>query len=115
MLDALMMLLLISALVACPIFLIWRENQLRWWARYVLSLMPVAYTWIGWRLGVLAYDHFGCQGGAKNVHACYANGIDVTALVGHGMFLMIPFIFFAAPMSLWFLLNTGAKHIGQRN
>jgi hypothetical protein len=61
--------------------------------------LPAAYTGLGWGLGILAYDFF-------------MGGMDFTPLVGHGDFLMIPFVFIAAPLSLWLLLNTGAKQIG---
>jgi hypothetical protein len=37
---------------------------------------------------------------------------DVTALVGYGLFLMIPFVFVALPLTLWLLLNTTLEQIG---
>ena len=78
----------------------------------MLPALPAAYTWAGWKFGVVAYDFFGCQGGMKNIPACFAGGTDFTPLVGHGFFLMIPCIFVATPISLWLLLNTGVKQVG---
>lgn len=112
MLDVFFLTLLAVVLLAPPLILFRREEVLRWRTRYLLSVLPVAYTGLGWRLGILAYDFFGCQGGTKNVHACLMGGMDFTPLVGHGGFLMIPFVFIAVPLSLWLLLNTGAKQIG---
>jgi hypothetical protein len=43
----------------------------------------------GWQLGMLAVTQLDCLGG-KNLHSCAAGGTDMTALVGHGLFLMIP-------------------------
>ncbi|MDH1264733.1 hypothetical protein [Pseudomonas sp. GD03944] len=115
MLELLLFLTLGLGLFAAPAFLVWRGQQMGWWGRYLLALVPVVYTGAGWWLGIVAYDYFGCQGGAKNVHACLAGGAEVIALVGHGLFLSIPFMFVAVPLSLWFLLDTTMKHIGQWN
>lgn len=112
MIDALMLTVLAVVLFAPPIILSRHEDKIRWRGRYFLSALPVAYTWAGWKLGVIAYDFFGCKGGMKNIHACFAGGIDFTPLVEHGSFLMIPCVFVAAPLSLWLLLNTGAKQVG---
>lgn len=110
--------LLLAPLTAALILLSRYETKMAWRSRYLLSVFPGTYTWAGWKLGVIAYDFFGCQGGMKNIHACLAGGTDFTSLVGHGFFLMIPCIFIATPLSLWLLLNTVTKQMGawhQRN
>ncbi|MDC7698291.1 hypothetical protein [Vogesella indigofera] len=112
MMNFLLLALLGAALFAPPILLSRYEGRMAWRSRYLLSALPVAYTWAGWKLGVVAYDFFGCQGGMKNIHACLTGGTDLTPLVGYSFFLMIPCIFVATPLSLWLLLNTGAKQIG---
>lgn len=80
--------------------------------RYVLSILPAAYSGIGWLLAKIGYGYFACEGGLKNIHACMALGHDVTFLIGYGFFLMLVFTFIAGPLSLWMLLNTVAKQIG---
>lgn len=47
------------------------------------------------------------------MHDCLAGGADITAWVGYGLFLMIPFLFLGVPLSLWFLLDTTVKHLGR--
>lgn len=112
MMSFLLLALLAAALFVPPMLLSRYETRMAWRSRYLLSIIPSAYTWAGWKLGVVAYDFFGCQGGMKNIHACLAGGTDFTSLVGHGFFLMIPCIFIATPLSLWLLLNTVAKQMG---
>ncbi|WP_207888355.1 hypothetical protein [Pseudomonas sp. 30_B] len=105
--------ILALALFVPPAVLFWRALQLAWLVRYLLAVIPAAYTGIGWLLGSWGYAFANCQDGAKYLHDCLAGGVDVTAWVGHGLFLMIPFLFIGAPLSLWFLIDTAAKHIGQ--
>lgn len=108
-----LLLALLAAALFAPLILLSRyEDRMAWTTRYLLSALPVAYTWAGWKLGGVAYDFFGCQGGMKNIHACFTGGTDFTTLVEHGFFLMILCIFVATPLSLWLLLNTGAKQVG---
>lgn len=112
MLNFWLLAVLVMALVTPPILLLNYENRMTWLSRYLLSVFPAIYTWGGWRLAVVTYDFLGCRGGVKNVHACIASGLDVTPLVGHGFFLMIPSLLVATPISLWLLLNTSVKQIG---
>lgn len=112
MLTALLLLILAVALFAPPIILSNRAEHLPWAVRYCLSFFPFGYTFIGWQIGALGYDYFACQGNPKGFYDCIGWGIDFTPLVGHGLFLMIPCVFLALPVSLWFLLNTLAKQVG---
>ncbi|MDF3868659.1 hypothetical protein P3W53_29685 [Pseudomonas denitrificans (nom. rej.)] len=106
------LLILTLALFVPPILLFWRASRFTWPVRYMLAAMPAAYSCIGWQLGSWGYSYASCQGGAKNLRDCLASGTDITAWVGYGLFLMIPFLFLGAPLSLWFLIDTAAKHIG---
>ncbi|QJP07770.1 hypothetical protein [Pseudomonas multiresinivorans] len=107
------LLILALALFVPPILLFWRASSFIWPVRYLLAVIPAAYTCIGWQLGSWGYTHFNCLGGTKNLHDCLAGGADLTAWVGYGLFLMLPFLFIGAPLSLWCLIDTAAKHIGQ--
>ncbi|MBV7582160.1 hypothetical protein KW851_04985 [Pseudomonas sp. PDM33] len=106
------LLILALALFVPPMLLFWRASRLTWPVRYLLAVIPAAYTGIGWQLGSWGYTYANCQGGAKNLQDCLAGGADVIAWVGHGLFLVIPFLFFGVPLSLWCLIDTAAKHIG---
>ena len=85
-----------------------------WLARYIFSIVPLVYTWLGWQLAKVGYEFFACQGNLKSIQECVRWGVDFTPLIGHGFFLMIPCVFFALPVSLWFLLNTAVKHLRAR-
>ena len=112
MFNLLSLLLLLSVLVGPPIFLHRSEQTYGWPVRYVLSIFPAAYSGIGWILAKIGYGYFACEGGLKNIHACRAVGHDVTFVIEHGFFLMLVFTVVAGPLSLWMLLNTTAKQIG---
>ncbi|MDH1009608.1 hypothetical protein N5J43_18285 [Pseudomonas nicosulfuronedens] len=107
------LLILALALFVPPLLLFWRAPSFTWPMRYLLAVIPAACTGIGWQLGFWGYTYTNCQGGAKNLHDCLAGGVDITAWVGYGLLLMIPFLFLGVPLSLWFLLDTAAKHLGQ--
>lgn len=107
------LLILALALFVPPMLLFRQASRLTWPVRYLFAVVPAAYTGVGWQLGSWGYAHANCQGGAKYLHDCLAAGADITAWVGHRLFLMIPFLFIGAPLSLWFLIDTAAKHIGQ--
>lgn len=102
------------ALLGPPMVLAKYGPKLGWPLHYALALLPAAYTWGGWNLGIWAYEYFGCQGGTKSLANCTAHGSDMTWFVGYCIFLMIPSIFVAGPLTLWLLLRTGSKHIAER-
>lgn len=106
--------LLVLVMILPPVLLSSRRLTLAWPLRYLLSALPAAYTWIGSQIGMLAATRFDCLGGMKNLHGCSAGGTDMTALIGHGLFLMIPGVFVAAPLSMFLLLDTLCRHIGER-
>ncbi|WP_417775912.1 hypothetical protein [Stutzerimonas xanthomarina] len=105
-----MIALLIIVLNLPPVLLAYRRVLLAWPTRYVLAALPAAYTLTGWQLGRLAMTRFNCLGGVKNLHDYSMSGTDITVLVGHGLFLMIPGIFVAAPLSTFLLLDTLCRH-----
>lgn len=112
MLSVFLGFVLLATLFGSPALLLWRGSRMRWFQRYFLSLLPISYTALGWWLGTWAYGFFDCQGNTKNIHGCYAGSVEITALVGHGLFLAIPAMFVAGPLSLWFGLDTAIRHLG---
>ncbi|BCB26268.1 hypothetical protein SKTS_11540 [Sulfurimicrobium lacus] len=104
---------LLAMVVFAPIWILRQKSlSIQWPIRYLLAILPAMYTGLGWQFAVFAYTPLGCQGGMKNLHSCWVGGVDITPLVDHGFFLMIPFFFFAGPLSLWLLLNNAAEQIG---
>lgn len=106
------MLMLAVALLAPPIILWKREETLSWSKRYLLSIIPLGYTFIGWKLGAYGYGNLACQGNPKRFHDCILWGFDLTAIVDYGLFLMMPCLLFALPLSLWLSLDTALKQLG---
>lgn len=112
MIDLLFWPLLVTLLFAPP-WLLWRRaERLGWLSRYMLALLPVGVTWLGWQWGIWAFEHFDCQGNAKGLHDCLSNGQDMTAWVGRALFLSVPMMFIGLPLSGWFLIDTLIRHLG---
>jgi len=86
-----------------------------WTIRYVLALIPAALTLGGWQLAVAAYDFFGCQGNLKNLAPCYAGTINLLPWLGIGLFWLPLLSYVTVPVSVWLLINVGARHIGSHN
>jgi hypothetical protein len=112
MLSAISLLILAAALFAPPIILSKRANRFSWPVRYFLSVLPVCYTFLGWQVGAFGYEFFSCQGNVKGFQGCVGWGIDFTSLIGHGLFLMIPCVFVALPISVLLTIDTASKQIG---
>jgi hypothetical protein len=111
MLNTFLLLVLATALFTPPILLSKRGDRFTWPVRYFLSVFPVSYTFIGWQMAALGYGYFSCQGNPKWFHDCIGWGIDFTPLIEHGLFLMIPCVFLALPLTLILLLTTAVKQI----
>lgn len=109
-----LMLLLATTMVLPPVLLFAPRVAMAWPIRYGLAALPAIYTGVGWQLGAIAASRLACLGGIKNLHACTVSGTDVTTLVEYGLFLMIPAIFLAMPLSAFLLLNTLRKQMRAR-
>ncbi len=103
---------LLVVLIAPMAVLIRNENKLHWRTRYVLAAAPGAYCGLGWILATIGYGYFGCQGGLKHLHSCFAGTHDLTFLIGYGNFLMIVF-YIGGPLSLWLIFDTALKQLGK--
>lgn len=117
MVSLILFIALVAALFVPAIILNTRERFLSWFARYVLSIIPFAYTFLGWQLIRWAYEHgyFNCSGSYKMLHDCIRWDIDFTVMTTYGFFLMLACILVATPVSLWLLLDTTLKHIRSRH
>lgn len=110
--DFILLGLLAAALIGPPTMLVWRGGRLGWVFKYLISALPGAYTGLAYLLATKSFKYLDCEGGIKGVEGCMLAGLDVSLLVDHGFFLSIPFLFIGAPLSLWLLIDTGARQIG---
>ncbi|WP_043798359.1 hypothetical protein [Azospira oryzae] len=104
--------ILLAVLLAPPLCLARWPDRFSWPTRYALAALPLLYTTGGWQLGLAGVNFFACQGHSKDLHDCWRWGLDFTPLVDHGLFLIIPGLYIALPLSCWLLLNTGARQLG---
>lgn len=78
--------------------------RLSWPAKYFLSALPFALTFAGWRLADWAYSHYQCRGGLKDLQPCFAGSLDITGLIGIGLFfcqlLWVPAAILSAVLSI---------------
>lgn len=107
--------LLLILLLAPPIILLRHAERLRWASRHALAALPATVTGAGYGLASMAFVWLECEGDVKGLYGCMAYGRDISGLIEYGLFLLIPFLFVAAPLSAWLLLDTGARQIGAWN
>lgn len=82
--------------------------------KYTLAVIPPALFFALWKLGVFSYHYFSCQGNIKNLAPCSVGSIDLLPWLGVGMF-WCPILFgLSLPISAFFLIDIGAKHIGSK-
>ncbi|MNF56174.1 hypothetical protein D3C85_323620 [compost metagenome] len=85
-----------------------------WTTKYLLAVMPPIFFFTLWKLGVFAFHHFGCQGNIKNLAPCSLGGIDLLPWLAFGMFWSPILFWLSLPVSAFFLVDIGAKHLGSR-
>ena len=77
--------------------------------RYVAALLPTVVTLGGWKLAAWAYPYAQCTQNGKGFYGCTIGSVDVTALLGFGMFWCQLLAWLAIPVSAWLLFSTWAK------
>lgn len=85
-----------------------------WMTKYTLAATAPALFFGLWQLGVFSYHQFGCQGNIKNLAPCSAWGIDLLPWLGFGMFWSPILFWLSLPVSAFFLIDIGARHIGSK-
>jgi hypothetical protein len=106
----LQLLLLPVYLFAPPFILLNWHPRLSWTTRYALAIAPVAITYLGWLFGSWAFNYFECGGNFKMMGACLHWGYDFSSVIEFFLFLMIPGMALALPMSILLLLGTLYQH-----
>ena len=85
-----------------------------WMSKYIAAAAPPVIFFALWKLGIFSYHYFECQGNIKNLAPCYAGGFDLLPWLGFGMFWSPILFWLSLPVSAFFLIDTGAKHIGSK-
>jgi hypothetical protein len=85
-----------------------------WMSKYIVAATPPVIFFALWKLGVFSYHHFECQGNIKNLAPCSVGGFDLLPWLGFGMFWSPILFWLSLPISAFFLIDTGAKHIGSK-
>ena len=68
-----------------------------WAARYIISLLPLAFIGGAIFLVEWAVKTFNCSARGKDLLPCFAHGMDITPLLGIGLFwckLLLPVAWF---------------------
>ena len=82
-------------------------------SRYSFALVPGVLTVGCWMLAQAVLPTAECKGHVKGLHGCQLFGVDVTALLGFGLFWAPLLAFVAVPLSLWFVFSIwSAKRYG---
>ena len=70
-----------------------------WAARYIVSLLPLASVGGAILMAEWAFQTFDCSARGKELLPCFAHGIDITLLLGIGLFwckLLLPVAWFVS-------------------
>lgn len=89
--------------------------KLRWWAKYLIALLPVSLTYLGWWLAALLEPFFNCKGNPKYLYDCHGLGIDLTWHSGFGFFMMLASIYITTRLSCWLVIRTVAEEFAIRD
>ena len=60
------------------------------------------------------YGYFGCEEGIKNLISCSVGEIELISWFVSACFGARSFSGYRLPVSAWFLIDIGAKHIGSK-
>ncbi|MGO4327134.1 hypothetical protein AB4Z48_26620 [Cupriavidus sp. 2TAF22] len=89
--------------------------KLRWWAKYLIALLPVSLTYLGWWLVALLEPLSDSKGRPKCLYDCHGPGTDLTWLTGFGFFMMFVCICVATRHSCGLVIRTVAEEFAMRD
>ena len=78
--------------------------------RYALAWLPAVITVGGWQLARWAYEYFACQGSLKSLAPCIVGSVNITPLLGFGLFWLQLLAWVCVPLSVWLTIVAYAKH-----
>ncbi len=85
-----------------------------WVMKYTLTAIPPVLFFALWKLAAFFYGHFNCQGDLKSLAPCSAGGFDLQLFLGIGLFWGQLIFWLSLPVSAYFLISVGAKHVGSK-
>jgi hypothetical protein len=87
---------------------------MNWTCRYLLASLPAVVTVGGWQLARWAYNYFGCRSMPKGLEPCFAGSVEITPLVGFGLFWLQLLSWVCIPLAVWLLFAVYATHLKAR-
>ncbi|AYN96969.1 hypothetical protein EAW52_25080 [Pseudomonas sp. LTJR-52] len=85
-----------------------------WTSKYAFAITPPIIFFALWKIGIFSYHHFGCQGNIKNLAPCSIAGFDLLPWLGFSMGWSAILFWLSLAISVFFLIDIGAKHIGSK-
>lgn len=73
--------------------------------KYVLAILPVAITVLGWILARSAYTYFECTGSLKYMRPCDIGSFNLLPLLGLGLFWCPALLWITTPISFSLLIK----------
>lgn len=110
--DKLMIFILLGALIVPPIMLKKYQAKMSLAVKYMLSIIPVGYTFLSWKIlgSSFVMDFFQCNGNIKQL-SCIWNGWNFTPIVGQWFISMLACVFIGLPISSYWLVKIMGKQI----
>lgn len=87
--------------------------QRMWLVKYVAALLPALVTVGWWQWAVWAFVHYGCIDTGKNLQPCFADGVNITGMIGLGLFWCQILSWVCVPLSLCLLFAVFIRHGGR--
>lgn len=71
----------------------------------MLVLLPMA-SFLFWRIGIWAFDYFGCQDSGKFIEPCFAYGHNIQGWLGISLFWAPLLLLVSVPVCGWLLFES---------
>ena len=71
----------------------------------MLVLLPMA-SFLFWRIGIWAFDYFGCQDSGKFIEPCFAYGHNIQGWLGISLFWAPLLLLVSLPVCGWLLFES---------
>src|SRR5262249_19151179 len=91
------------------------RSKLRWWAKYLIALLPGSLTFLCLWLAALLEPFSDCKGNSKGLYDCHWLGFDLSWLTGFDFFMVLACISVATRLSRGLVLRTVAEEYAVRD
>jgi hypothetical protein len=89
------------------------KAQRLWRMECLAALLPALLTVGWWQWAVWAFVHYGCIDTGKNLQPCFADGLNITGMIGLGLFWRQILSWVCVPLSLYLLFAVLTRHSGR--